>query len=240
MEEIDILITLYRNYQFIRPQLRLFRKLFTNYNIIICDSTPIEARESIDDLDVDKFFVEKSGLDVEIHGYCLDLLVRRASSPIVGICDSDFFWLKPGLLDDIRDGFSRGLKCIGAAGWYPDWQRTYDLTWKNRAGHMAPVCWGMFVDRELALEQTFVTTEKEAHEVRETGWRLRQKLIQEDIPREVYPGFKYPKQQDPEICYFGSPEKPLAVHFLRGSGRRMEHSSSFSEAIRRGKRRWRQ
>lgn len=174
------------------------------------------------------------------HGHALDLLVRQSSSDIVGTADTDFFWLIPDIISRVRAEFAAGKVCVGCEGWYEDWA-TLNARWPGRAGHLAPVCWGMFVKRELALADTFVVTPGEGQIIMETGWRLRHRLIQEAHPVTVLKAFRMPLPwiEDPAMraaaegsWFFGPSEgDPWGVHFVKGSGGRAAHVEALKAVV---------
>lgn len=225
---IDICTTIYRNYSLLDLQLSHWKTIKGDHRLLAVDNTPrperIKQSYPVIELDV-------SGIDGETHGAALDLLVRTATSDIVGIVDSDFFWLNKNILKEVEKYFEQGYKCVGCAGFYPDWQRNLDPRHPDRAGHLAPVCWGMFVDRKLAMEQTFVVSAQEGPQVMETGWRLRKRIIDEKIPCVVFQGFYPENWNDPECCFFGTPEKYEGVHLLKGSAARTSFTGRLQNII---------
>lgn len=212
---IDIGTVIYRNYSLLDMQLDHWKKIRGEHRLLVVDNTPVAERR-----EHDYPILNVSGSDGETHGAALDLLVRTATTDIVGIVDSDFFWLNKEILSEVINYFEQGYKCVGCEGFYPDWQRVLDPRWPQRAGSMAPVCWGMFVDRKLALEQTFIVTSAEGSQIMETGWRLRERLIREQIPTVIFSGFYPAGWTDLECCFFGSAERVQGVHYLKGSGGR--------------------
>ena len=72
----------------------------------------------------------------------------------------------------------------------------------------------------MALSETFSVTPTEGCEQKETGWRMRKKIIDERIPCHVYRAFTYPNHPDPKVTYFGTTEDPVGVHLLKGSSLR--------------------
>lgn len=245
---IDVCVVVHRNYDLYFLQVEHWNSLGVpnvDWRLLVCDNTPGRERRPLPETPgVHVYVADLGGIDGETHGAALDLLKKHTTSAIIGICDSDFFWLKRDILTDVVTSFSSGIRCFGCAGWYDDWQTRLDPLHPQRAGHLAPVCWGMFVERKLALTETFVVTQTEAAEIRETGWRLREKIVREKIPCHVLPGFRFPEQvaaQDDaarEACFFGTPEGPFGVHFLQGSARRAHLTSELPQLIAEGMRRW--
>jgi hypothetical protein len=233
---IDLLTVVYCNYALLEMQVSHWRCMQGEKRLLVCDTTPSALRQSVTYPDVEVYELEATGIDGEIHGAALDLLVRKARTALVGVFDTDFFWLRTDILNEATQLYNAGIQCLGCAGFYPDWQARLDPRHPERAGHLAPVCWGMFVDRALALSETFVVTAEEATTIRETGWRLRDRIIRERISCLVYPGFSHPA--DPELCYFGEPERPIGIHLLKGSSTRAGLTDQLSALIEEGKAKW--
>jgi len=228
---IDICIVIYRNYALLDLQFEFWDKIEGDFRFLICDNTPKNEYKPIpitrENMLV--FRQEYSGIDGEKHGGALDFLVRKAESDIIGICDSDFFWLKPDIMEDVRREFANGCKCYGAELWYKDFTKVNDR-YPERAGWLAPCVFGMFIDRQLALQETFVVTRKEGEEEwKETGWRMRQKIIQEKIPCHVVEAFKYKNQKG--SLFYGDPEKPVAFHWVKGSSHKVNQNSQIPELL---------
>lgn len=221
---IDICMAAFVNYELLKLQLDHWDWIEGDFNLLICDNTPIQYRKSgwlgwHHKYKTEVFNQEFSGIDGTRHGESLNLLVRKAKTPIIGICDTDFFWLKQDILSDVERLFAEGIQCLGAELWYDDFD-VVNQRYPERAGWLAPCVFGMFITRELALSDTFATTPEEGKELKETGWRIREKLIKNKIPCHTYRAFIYPQQPDQKICYFGTPEEPIGVHLLKGSSER--------------------
>lgn len=153
-------------------------------------------------------------------GQAYDFALSLCISDIVGMTDPDHFFLDPQVLKQVNLAFSYGVKCLGDAGFYRDFQSIFDVANPDHRGELAPVLWGMFIDRWLALSETWVCEPPGVGRI--TGWRVREKIIDHNIPRVTIPGFYQEIEgEDPDICYFGADvTKPWAVHFLKGSGGR--------------------
>lgn len=237
---IDVCITIHRNYDWLTLQDDNWRRIVGDYRLIVCDNTPPDLRRDIRLPGAEIFTLDVDGFDGVTHGAALDALVRRATSDIVCVMDSDFFWLRPDTLSKIQILFDRGCRCAGAEPWYDDWCRYVNDKYPEIAGPLAPCVFGMFVDRRLALEQTFVVTPQETCErFAYTGWRLRERLIKEKIPSVVFPGFRFPNRNaslaagNPglheiahEAVIHGAEDCPVGVHFVKGSGSKSHLSAS--------------
>ena len=224
---IDICIAAYLNYDLLKIQLSHWDWISGDHRILVCDNTPSLYRlggwfdPCAYKSHIELYRQEYDGIDGTRHGEALNMLIRKTSTPIVGICDSDFFWLKPDILSDIEELFDRGTKCVGVELWYDDFW-IVNQRYPERAGWLAPCVFGMFIDRDLALSDTFAVTPTEGCELKETGWRMRKKIIDERIQCHVYRTHTYDKNTDPKICYFGSP--PIGVHLLKGSSMRINET----------------
>ena len=212
---IDIGIIVYRNYYLLDAQLEHWKNnIKGDYNLIIVDNTPAperQYRKGVIPLDTDNSF------DGISSGQAYDFVLSQAKTDIVGLTDPDHFWFNPNILSDVEDYFEKGNKCVGCAGFYPDFQSIIDTNFPGFAGHLAPVLWGMFIDRDLARSETFICEPPGVGKV--TGWKVRQKIIDEKVPSVVFPGF-FPFPEDNQICGFGTDEKPQSVHLLKGCSSR--------------------
>ncbi len=216
---IDIAVVIHRNYQLLYKQLAHWPKIADpgTYRLLIGDNTPEEYRKPLPPtIEGHPVFVhEISGIDGVTHGSTLDFLLGKATSDIVGVIDSDYFWLRHGILNHVTELINdRNYSCVGTQLWYDD-------TWQYWARHpqreWLPSLPAMFMKRKLALEQTFIVTYEEVYQVMETGWRVRQRLVDDELKYMTYPGFRYASQNSPTACYYGEPEFPMGVHLLKGS-----------------------
>lgn len=213
---IDICIVLHKNYDLLDLQLMHWNWIAGEHRLLFCDNTPDYMKRDLTSYNINLIHAKHWGIDGESHGSALDLLLKQSESKIVGICDSDFFWTKKNLLDEVKYLFELGCQCVGVELWYDDWEKV-NAMYPERAGYLAPCVFGMFVDRELALSETFVVTAEEGSRYHETGWRLRKKIIDEKIPCCVYRAYQYPDQPDKKTVFFGKPEEVQGVHFLKCS-----------------------
>lgn len=223
---IDICMVVHGNYCLAEWQVEHWRR-FPRARLLLADNTRGD-KMPIPNADVTVVDQVLTG-DGRSHGYALDLLARKSNSPIIGTADTDFFWLIPDIVERVEAEFAAGKACVGCQGWYEDWHLV-DARWPGRAGHLAPVCWGMFVRRDLALSETFVVTPEEGQAIMETGWRLRDRLIREGHQMTVLKPFKMslPWITDHMLrtaaegsWFFGpSEQEPWGVHYLKGSGSR--------------------
>ena len=202
------------------------KKLRGDFRLLICDNTNLDLQDTqklkslISNFSTDLFEMKIDGFDGFTHGASLDFLVSKTQTEIIGMMDFDFFWIYPDIISYVHELFKQGYEAVGCAGWYPDFQRVIDTNFPERAGHLAPVVWGQFLTRDLAISDTFICTKEESGLNNfETGWRIRKKIIEDKIPAKIFPGFKYPNQLDSEVCYFGSFDAPLGFHILKGTNR---------------------
>lgn len=185
-------MVIFKNYDLVECQIKNFEKISGNWRLLIGDSTPSNQKKSLKNLESEKikiYDIPINGIDGEIHGGALDFLKQKSKSSIIGTCDSDFFWVKKNILNQVTDKFNDGHACVGTELWYPcDGIVEFNRIYPERAGHLTPCVFGMFIERSLAMSETFIVTKKEALEKKETGWRLREKLINNKIKTYVYPG----------------------------------------------------
>jgi len=209
---IQILCVIHKNYHLYELQLEHWKKFSGDFQLNFVDNTPESRRQIYPGLP----YFSCPEFDGESHGRALDYLVSRATSDIIGIVDSDFFWTNKNIISEIKDYFKRGFVNVGASAMYPDWCNIIDTAYPDRHSSKAPVVWGMFVDRRLASEQTFVCTPSEGQDKLYTGWRLRQRVIEQDLPRITFQGFYPEGHTDPEMVWYGN-GKPEGFHWFKGS-----------------------
>lgn len=199
---IDVIIPVYFTYHLLEKQIESWLKIKGDWRLLICDNTPEQYRvkiEPIPDLEnkVEIFIRENTGEDGEKHGDLIDFLLKKTTSDIVCIQDCDFFWTEKDLLSYIFRFFKAGYRCVGTEIYYEAYSNI-DEIYPERHSSISPCIFGMFVERKLALEQTFVVTNDEIKQKKETGWRLREKLIQDRIKTHIFPCIKHPLQLVPK------------------------------------------
>lgn len=233
---IDICIIIHRNYSLLGLQLAHWSWITGDKQLLVCDNTHQAIREPLTiashSVPVKTFTLNIEGTDGETHGGTLDYLLRQTTTPIVGIVDSDFFWLKQDILKEIEELLAQGNRCVGVEHWYDDFEKV-NRKFPDRASYLAPSVFGIFVERDLAISVSMISTRQEGATIlAEGGWRLRRKVIDEKIPHHLYRVFQYPEQTDRKTCYFGQPENPVGVHLLKGSGqRRRITTTAYHEAM---------
>jgi len=224
---IQILCVIHRNYDLLDLQVKHWKKINGDFELLFIDNTLPEHRQSREGLETLNIF----GSDGESHGSALDYLVSKATTDIIGIVDSDFFWTDKDILSEVKELFAEGNVCVGVSAKYNDWETYVDPYYPDRHHSFAPVVWGMFVDRKLAAEQTFVCTSEEGRDRLYTGHRLRQRIISEKLPCVVYPGFYPDGSSDHRGVYYGTPEKVKGVHFLKGSAAKLHEASALPSIL---------
>jgi len=246
---IDICIVVYCNYELLNYQIAQWKPYSDHCRLLVCDNThpflkrQIEIKDN-DDLQIEVFDMDVEGIDGETHGKAIDFLLSKTETGIVGLCDSDFFWTHPNILKYITDHFHHGFKAVGTElaclGW--GWINHFC---PERASHLAPGIFSLFMERELALSETFVCAEKEAEKRMETGWRLRKKIIKEKIEAYTIPAFQYPQFKNlyPSVIetdqpwYYGTPDQPVGFHLIKGS-RDFGRTAYVDQLIKFGKDKW--
>lgn len=246
---IDVVLCLYDNYRLAERCIAHNLSIDPELRLVVMDNTPPERKADnfLSTIESDRVRVVeglKGGSDGESHGASLDLLFSLCETDIVGSIDHDFFWLRPNISSFILRRFYEGYEAIGCAGWYPlhnpDWQKSIDQNNLDRQGYMAPVCWGQFLTKDLALSETNVCTAQEGPRGMETGWRIRQKIVDLGIKNMTFPGFQYTDQGQEMASYFGSLFYPMGLHMMKGTSIRDESGFSRTDyLIDRGLRYWR-
>lgn len=223
--KIDVCIINYNSNWLLEQQILHWRHYMKgSFNLHLIENTPLHLRQPITlpegELRSNEFLYSITtdySFDGRSSGEAYDYALRQATSDIVLLIDPDAFLFNPDVLIEVEKDFESGYKCIGAQGFYPDWQRIIDRDFPNFRGDLAPVLWTEFIDRKLALEDTWVCEPPGIGKI--TGWRTRQKIIDQKIPNKVWMGY-FPNPEDNQVCFFGSPDKPQSVHLLKGCSSR--------------------
>jgi hypothetical protein len=239
---IDIIIPVYLNYDLVYHQIERWKKIKGDWRLLLCDNTPSQQRKEIhiEHEYTDRillFFNDSDGIDGERHGGVIDFMIRQSSSDIIGIQDTDFFWLDDDILEYVIRYFKNGYKCIGTELFYSGFEYVNDM-YPERHGCLAPCVFGMFVDRQLASEQTFIVTRHEGYvEKRETGWRLRKRIIDENIKSIVLPCVQHPGQKQSTVKNINLPwfyvgnHKFLGVHLVGGTSYNIQYTNDLLNEI---------
>lgn len=227
---MDIITVVYKNYELLDMQVNYWSKQ-KNCNLIVCDNTPIKFRQPIKH-DVEHYILDIEGIDGETHGAALDFLIKKTKTDIIGMVDSDFFWIDPNILDFVQNRFDNNDICVGAEGFNPRLTEKHDLLYPDYKSSYAPVCWGMFIDRNLALSDTFVLTSEESCWMMETGWRVRVKIIQDKLPCTTFKGHYDPDDHDAKkLTIFTHQDKIMGVHLQEGSSNQIDKISKLNKFI---------
>jgi hypothetical protein len=220
---MDVLLVIHKNYGLLWEQLEHWK------------NTPPDCRRHLPNyIEGHPVFVhEIVGADGVTHGGTIDFLLKNATSESVCIIDSDFFWLRDGILNWAED-LLKHYSVIGTQLWHDAtggyWRVHPQREW-------LPSLPGIFVKRKMAMEQTFVVTVPEIYACTETGWRIRQRLVDEKLKYLTFRGFRYPERNQKlipneqvdagtlqgiqEACFYGHPLAPMGVHLLAGSWRQV-------------------
>lgn len=239
---IDIIVPVYYNYELLYAQFERYRKIKGDWRLMVCDNTPpgdsleIKVPEDLRER-VKLFRNDSAGIDGERHGGVLDYMVKMCETEIIGIQDNDFFWLDDNILDVVNRYFSKGFKCIGTELYYTGFAYVNEM-YPERHGSLAPCVFGMFVTKELAAEQSFVVTRDEGfNQKRETGWRLRKRIIEENIPRVTFPAIQHPAQKTVDVPGIQTPwfyvgnHGYIGVHLVGGTSYNRSHALEQINAI---------
>lgn len=224
---VDIIIPICNNYLLVDKQIEMWSKIKGNWTLYFCDNTtpnrivnydfskyPKEIQNKV------KWFKYSShGIDGERHGSVIDYMLKQTTTDIVGIMDSDFLWLDENILSSVKDYYNQGYRCIGAELYYHDFDFVNKM-YPERAGWLSPCIFGMFIDKNLCTE-TFICTRQEGYnEYKETGWRMREKLIKDGVKVKVFKAFQYNEFDCGKSWFYKDDnDKTIGVHLLQGSGR---------------------
>lgn len=191
-----------------------------DWNLILIDSTPDSHYVPFHYKGkLIERFLPTSTFDGENSGQTYDYAISKCTSDIIGMTDPDNFILDPNIISYVEALFSQGYINVGAAGFYDHFQSIFDVANPSHAGWMSPVLWCQFLDRRLAASETFVCNYPGVGQL--TGWRVREKIIDQNLSRVTWPGFYKEEGVHGPVTFFGSDQdKPIDVHFLKGSGAR--------------------
>ncbi len=256
MNHIDILVPLFKNYELAHRQVDHLKALDERFHPILLDTTPAGGRK--DPLikgvryvvpDMPSYYAR---VDTMMHGAAIDAGKKMATSDIIGIVDLDFFWLGPGIFDEVKRLFTEGCVCVGASsrgmrhGRLSNWVAVINEQVPFRQD--VSMAWGMFVDRNLALSYTFIPPNQEV------GGVLRSAIISKKLKYHSWHGFQALDEswsgeaEEVRKCvsdsyYYGTPNEPWGVHVFGGcSAIQMGRQSAFMRAtdllIEKGKAKW--
>lgn len=221
----DIIIPIYNNYFLVDKQVEMWSKIKGNWILNFCDNTNGGKKHDFSKYskeiqDKIKWFTNNSaGIDGERHGGVIDFMINQTTSDIIGIMDSDFIWFDENLLKRIQNYFEQGYQCVGTELYYRGFEYVNKM-YPERAGWLTPCVFGMFIDRKLCTE-TFVCTRSEGYvQKRETGWRIRKKLIDDRIKTIVFKSFQYDNKECGNSWFYKdiNDDTVMGVHLLQGSG----------------------
>lgn len=241
---MDIIIINFNSYWLLEQQVMHWHTFMKgDFNLILVDNTPDHLYKPFEYQG--KLIPRVPGtyagqFDGESSGLAYEYAISLCNSSFIGMTDPDHFWLDPLIMMKAQIFHHTGAsRCTGDAGFYRDFQSIFDVANPDHRGELAPVLWGQFMDLDLAKSESWICSAPGVGQI--TGWRVREKIIDQNIPCVVFPGFyKEEPGEDPDICYFGdNKDKPLAVHFLKGSGGRQHvMESRVPPVLAREKAKW--
>lgn len=247
-DTIEIVIPIYRTYYLVYKQIYHY-SLQTNKNWILsfCDNTPpsecmtipfdnVELMALRCDLTIDKYiqikdkikwhqYSEIDGIDGERHGSVLDYMIKtQCVADYICIQDSDFFWVDDTIISKALNYFNIGYDAIGAELFYDDFPYVNDI-YPGRAGWKAPCVFGMFAKLQYLKQHTFICSAYEGSVCKkETGWRVRQSMIDDGLKMIIFPACKSKLQHD-KACHkswiylnLEYPTLCVGFHLIQGSG----------------------
>jgi 2-polyprenyl-3-methyl-5-hydroxy-6-metoxy-1,4-benzoquinol methylase len=228
---IDYLIVIYNNYDLLDLQVKNFKTRLPkkDYRLIVVDNTPNENKQTIDvDPIIDKLVLLDSvpTFDGVSHGHAINEGLKHCTSDIVGIIDSDFFFLSNNIHEYVFKKFAEGYQAVGCE--YNDGKDT--KAWVNinpKNFENIPCCFGAYYTRELATSQSWVITPEEVNTNKaegfvEVGYRIRKHILDNNIKTLNWKT----DSQNYGCCYFKNDDNEImGIHYVAGSHRRWNESS---------------
>lgn len=192
-----------------------------SWRLVLVDSTPGLIDRSTYELLGETVHVIQptSSFDGENSGQAYDYAISLCTSEIIGFTDPDHFWLDRDILSKVEATFAEGNVAYGDAGFYDHFQSIFDVANPSHRGELCSVLWGQFMLKSLAASDTWICTYPGVGRI--TGWKVRERIIDEGMPNIVLPGFYSDFGPHGGITFFGHDQsKATSVHFLKGSGGR--------------------
>lgn len=234
---MDILTVCFKNYDLIKIQAEHWKNnIKGNNRLLVADATPDPDRSQYIE---NMWHITRGGDHFEKHGSGIDFLLSKSTTDIVGIVDSDFFWTYPDIIEYVQEYFDEGCRCVGCPAIRPIKEFHKNRQWMKLYNYPVPIVHGMFIERNLGLTETFVATGVEVRKhKRETGWRIRHRIRNNNIKVHVFDGFAIEKP--PYITYFGPKDAPLGFHLLAGSDRNQNKTHLVPGLIKEGLDKWKE
>lgn len=219
---MDVVCIAYKNYFLIEEQVKHWHSYMEgDFNLIFVDATPDYAYKPFEYQG--KVIPRVPGCNVEqfdgiSSGLSYDYAISLCTSEVIVLTDPDHFFFQKNILEEIQVHYElEGYVNIGCSGTYPDFQSNIDTNYPDFAGHKAPVLWGMAIDRKLAASHSFICEPPGFGLI--SGWRVRKHIIDNNLPNLVWEGW-YPAEDDNQVVFFGSKDRPKSMHLLKGCSSR--------------------
>lgn len=227
-DKIDYIVVIYKNYDLLDLQINNFKKRFhpETYNLIVVDNTPVHERKPIN---YTGCVVQHNGdhsFDGISHGGALDFGLTFVTSSVVGIVDSDFFFLNNNIHNYIVDKFNNGYQAIGCE--YNDGQDTKSWVNLNPTNfENIPCCFGAFYDINLARSKSWVITNQEVDDNRSTGFvEVGYKIRKEILDKKIKTLSWKTNANQYGNCFFQNEfGSIMGFHYVAGSHRRWSNHS---------------
>ena len=229
LDKIDYVVVIYKNYDLLDLQISNFKNRFSSntYNLIVVDNTPIQERKPINNSDC--MVVCHNGdhsFDGVSHGGALDFGLSFVRSKVVGIIDSDFFFLNNNIHSYVVEKINDGYQAIGCE--YNDGKDTKSWVSLNPINfENIPCCFGAFYDTELARSKSWIITNKEVDENRSTGFvEVGYKIRQEILSKKIKTLSWKTNANQYGNCFFENEfGSIMGFHYVAGSHRRWSSQS---------------
>lgn len=217
---IDYVIIIFKNYDLLDVQRKIFSSLFVSgeYRLIIVDNTPLSQKKEIIPLENELILLRDSNNEFDgiSHGAALDYGLTHVTSDIVCIFDSDFFILNKNINKYIIEKFNEGYEAVGAE--YSDGKDTLFITNKfPELFENIPCCFCAFYKVELAKSNSWIVTPSEVDfntSFIEVGWRIRKHIIDNKIKT-----LHWKTATRSDNCLFTDNDIIMGIHNVAGSHR---------------------
>ena len=222
---INYVTVIFGNYDLLDVQVQNFKKRLPkkDYRLIVIDNTINKDKKTIvPDSIIDEFviFDSEPTHDGISHGRAIDEGLRRCTSDIVCVMDSDLFILNENIHEYIYAKFKEGYKAVGCE--FNDgcgtkyWTDQFPDIWKN-----IPISYGGYYDINVARAGTWVETLEDIAVHRSTGeinsgWRVSKYIRENKIKTMTW----LTDATSYGNCFFRDQDDVMVIHYTAGSHRR--------------------
>ena len=220
---IDYLIVIFRNYDLLDVQRKIFNNLFdkSEYRLIIVDNTPDDEKQQIYQQENELIVYRNSinEFDGISHGSAIDFGLQYVKSDIVCILDSDFFIINKNIHKYIEQKFIDGYLAVGAE--FNDGVATIPLTTKfPELFNNIPCCFCGYYVKELAKSHSWIIKPSEVDFTTsfiEVGWKIRNYILNNKLKTLHWKTYTISNNN----CIFEDNGVIMGLHNVGGSHRKV-------------------